>query len=230
MQSRHAIALPEGDYERGWKVQEGTAAEVAPALRKDLSEVLAFVVQGEDRQTVRMKFKVLKQVAGMLHVLVDERSAKKWDALVEALTPDVQLSTTKIAEAGMLSAARAAVLESNDFITASSIAEAANYSIKNPSSQPNRWKRNGQIFAITHKGADYYPRYALNPQDAYRPFPIIADILRIFAGKKDGWGDAFWFGSLNSYLKNRKPKDLFLSDPESVLKAAELETIGIQHG
>jgi len=230
MQSKHAIALPEVDHQCGWKVQEGTAAEVAPALRKDLSEVLAFVVRGEDQQTVRMKFEVLKQVAGLLHVLVEKRSAQKWDALVEALTPDVRLSSTKIAEAEMLSAAREAMLKSSDFITASGIAEAANYSTKNPSSQPNRWKRSGRIFAITHKGVDYYPRYALNPQDAYRPFPIVADILSIFAGKKDGWGDAFWFGSLNSYLKNRKPKDLFLSDPKGVLKAAELEAIGIQHG
>lgn len=129
----------------------------------------------------------------------------------------------------MLSQAMAAILASNDFIRASDIAEAAHFSAKNPSSQPNRWKRAGQIFAIDYKGVDLYPYYALDPKAGLRPLQIMTDILQVFHDK-EGWKIAFWFGSLNSYLNDKKPKDLLLSDPQRVLKAAELEAIGLQHG
>jgi hypothetical protein len=215
----------------GWTVEQGPAKKVGIALEKEPSEVLAFVVRGEDEATVRTKFGVLKRVAEMLPDIYQKRRVRNWDALVEALTPDIQLfSPTKIAEAEMLSRARVAVLKSNEFVTAAAIAKGADYSVKNPSSQPNRWKRDGRIFAITHKGVDYYPMYALNPQDAYHPFAIMKDVLSVFAGQKDGWGAAFWFGSLNGHLGNRKPKELLRSDPKSVLKAAKLEAIGGQHG
>jgi hypothetical protein len=213
-----------------WSVREGLAKEVAFDLTGGDSEVLAFLVHGEDPQTRRKKFDVLRQVAGLLHELVDNRRQQKWEALVEALTPDLDLSPTRIIEAQMLSSARVAVLESRDFVPAAAIAEAAQFSTKNPSSQPNRWKRNRQIFTVSHKGVDLYPLFALDQQGGFRPLPIVARILEVFADKKDGWATAFWFESVNSYLKNRKPKDLLVTDPERVLRAAEVEAAGVQHG
>src|ERR1700753_1369545 len=101
-----------------WNVREGLAKEVASDLTGGDSEVLAFLVHGEDPQTRRKKFDVLRQVAGLLHELVDNRRQQKWEALVEALTPDLDLSPTRIIEAQMLSSARVAVLESRDFVPA----------------------------------------------------------------------------------------------------------------
>jgi len=54
-------------------------------------------------------------------------------------------------------------------------------------------------------------------------------ILRAFADKDD-WQKAFWFGSVNSYLNNKMPKVLLRSKPQEVLRAAEIEAAGVQHG
>ena len=211
-----------------WVVQEGAAREIAPRLKNQNSEVLAFVAESGD-QLVRRKFQVLKSISQVIDTIVQDRSEQKWNAIVEALTPDVPLSTNKLTEAAMLADAMRTILESHDFVRAQDIARIARFSDKNPSSQPNRWKRAGQIFAIPYKGVDLYPSYALDWTEGAKPLPVLARILNLFADKDD-WQKAFWFGSLNSYLKNRMPKDLLKSHPEDVLRAAEIEATGVQHG
>ena len=54
-------------------------------------------------------------------------------------------------------------------------------------------------------------------------------VLRVLSNKDD-WQKAFWFGSVNSFLRNKMPKDLLNSNPEKVLQAAEIEASGVQHG
>ena len=213
-----------------WSVREGATNDVASELSKDNSQVLAFVASGDDAETTKKKFAMLRQLAGLMNDLIDVKRTQKWDALVEALTPDMELSTTKIFEAKMMSEARTAVLEAEDFVTASAIAEAARYSTKNPSSQPNRWKRARQIFAVSHKGVDLYPLYALDRDQEFRPLPIVGEVLGLFGATKTGWETAFWFASVNSYLGSKKPKDVLQSNPEGVLKAAQAEAVGVQHG
>ena len=211
-----------------WSVREGTAKEVAPQLKDEESEVLAIIVERED-PLIRAKFKALKNLICVIDAVVDDRAQRKWKEVIEALTPDVPLSDNKLTEARMFADATRAILESNDFVRAQDIAKVARFSRKNPSSQPNRWKRAGQIFAISYKGADLYPSYALDWKEGAKPLPVVSKILKLF-GDKDDWQKAFWFGSANSYLKNKMPKDLLKLHPEGVLKAAELEALGVQHG
>jgi len=59
--------------------------------------------------------------------------------------------------------------------------------------------------------------------------PVMSKVLELFRDNDD-WQKAFWFGSANSYLKNKMPKELLKSHPNDVLNAAELEAIGAQHG
>lgn len=65
--------------------------------------------------------------------------------------------------------------------------------------------------------------------EGLRPLPIIGEILKHLADKDD-WQKAFWFEGLNSYLKNGKPKQLLRTQSAEVLRAAELEAVGVQHG
>jgi hypothetical protein len=212
-----------------WDVRQGSSADIASGLETDHAQVLAFVVAGEDDATREKKFALLKQVAVLMDDLLDVRRIEKWNAVVEALTPDLELSPTKLREAKMMSAARSAVLESGDFAPSSAIAELGSFSVKNPSSQPNRWKQSRQIFAITHRGIDLYPLYALSTKDGVRPLPVVTEILQVLDGK-NGWEVAFWFAGVNSYLGGRAPKEIVASDPEAVLKAAMTEATGLQHG
>jgi hypothetical protein len=146
------------------------------------------------------------------------------------LLPDVAPSEAAMAQARMLIDAKSTILKSGDFIPAGEVSKLAGYSRTNPSVQPNKWKRNRTIFAIEHKGDDFFPLHALDPDDNYRPRKEIAEILSIFGDSKDGWGLAFWFAGLNSFLDDERPQDLLAVAPDRILAAAKDEMAGVQHG
>ncbi|MDO4683075.1 MAG: hypothetical protein Q4B17_09860 [Lautropia sp.] len=150
--------------------------------------------------------------------------------LAEALVPAAPVSPRLLKEAGMLVSARKAVLASGDWLSAAELAQLAGLSPRNPSAQPNKWKKQGQIFAIHHNGTDYFPGYGLDPEHNFRPCKGLADILAVLAPHKDGWGMAYWFMSVNSFLGGKRPQDLLRTDPARVLAAAEDEVMGIVHG
>ena len=133
-------------------------------------------------------------------------------------------------QARMLAEAKTQILGSGDYVRASEIAKLAGYSENNPSAQPSKWKREGAIFAIEHNGADYFPLYGLNPEKSYKPYPVLAEILDVFHDERDGWGIAFWFAGLNSFLDDQRPQDLLAGEPELVIAAARDEMEGLKHG
>ena len=212
------------------EVEEGSAEEIAPKLKDLKAQALVFLSRSkEDTGRTQARFEALKRASTLIDTLMETKQDDRWKALLEALTPDIPISLNKLIEAGMFAQAIKGILESEDFVKAADIAEAAHYSKSNPSSQPNRWKRAGQIFAVPYKGTDLYPIYALEFKDGARPLPIMEKILHTLANKDD-WQKAFWFGSMNSYLHNKMPKELLQSKPQEVLHAAEIEAAGVQHG
>lgn len=48
----------------------------------------------------------------------------------------------------------------------------------------------------------------------------VAEIIKCFGDKKTGWGLAYWFEGINSFLDDRKPKDLLAIDSKNVIAAA----------
>jgi hypothetical protein len=110
----------------------------------------------------------------------------------------------ELKEAAMLARARTAVIESGEWLTAAQVAEMAQFSSSNPSAQPNKWKRDGFIFAIRHNGIDYFPSYALDPHTGYRPRKSMSEIIKTLGAAKDGWGLSYWFMSDNSFLDTEK--------------------------
>lgn len=162
--------------------------------------------------------------------LARDRRAAKMNALIEALVPDPLLPKRYLREAAMIAQARAAALMATDWLTAAQISELAGFSASNPSAQPNRWKSEGAIFAVRNNGTDLYPAYAIDAANGYRPLPVIKDILASFATAKDAWKTAYWFASVNSRLRGRRPQDVVQDDPDAVLAAARIEAAGVRHG
>jgi hypothetical protein len=129
----------------------------------------------------------------------------------------------------MILETKKAILNSGDFLPANEVAKLPGVSAVNPTLQPNKWKRDQDIFAIRQGREDYFPLYALNPDD-HRPRKQMAEILRIFGDAKDGWGLAFWFAARNSFLDDERPQDVLAVDPDRVIAAAKDEMAGVQHG
>lgn len=122
------------------------------------------------------------------------------------------------------------ILDDSEWLSAQEVSRRgrAGGEVKNPSSLPNRWKRSGKIFAIPLEGKDLYPSYALDIGG--QPLALIKKIIVLFGETKTPWSLAVWFGSPNSWLDNKKPKDLLTSSPERVLEAASRAKEGPVHG
>jgi hypothetical protein len=210
------------------RVLEGTGSELSEYFQETDASGVAVVFQNEEQSALFGP--VIRKIGELLPEIVENRTEQKVNSLIDALLPDIALSEAAVIEAQMAAEAKAEVLRSGSFVTAPKIAELAGYSTKNPSAQPHKWKKDGAIFAIHHKGTDYYPLYALNPDDNYRPYKALAGIVKIFGDRKTGWGLAYWFEGVNSFLDDRKPKDLLATDPKSVIAAARDEAEDFPNG
>ncbi len=211
------------------RVLVGTGNEVIQLLHRSTAPRALAVTFANDEQSAVL-VDLVRKVTEFLPQIVLRRQQDTVEKIVGALLPDVAISDAVLAQARMMVDAKSTILRSGDFLPAGEIAKLAGYSSKNPSAQPNKWKKDGVIFAIQHKGNDYFPLYALNPDENYRPYKAIAEILRIFGETRSGWGIAFWFAGLNSFLDDRRPQDLLASHPDLVIAAAEDEAEGLQHG
>jgi hypothetical protein len=210
------------------KVLEGTGSELRDYFQE--TDEPGFAVAFQDKEQSALFGPVMRRISELLPEIVESRTKQKVDNLIDALLPDIALSGAAVIEAQMVAEAKAEVLRSAGLLTAPKIAKLAGYSSKNPSAQPHKWKKDGTIFAIHHKGTDYYPLYALNPDDNYRPYKALAEVIDIFREKRTGWGLAYWFEGMNSFLDDRKPKDLLATDPKSVIAAARDEAEDFPNG
>ncbi|MGA9673586.1 MAG: hypothetical protein WBQ94_30625, partial [Terracidiphilus sp.] len=88
----------------------------------------------------------------------------------------------------------------------------------------DQWEADRRILSVRHEGVDYFALFALNPVEGYRPYPAVADVIRILSrilNRENSWGLASWFIGLNSFLDDQRPADLLASDPEWVVDAAQ---------
>jgi hypothetical protein len=211
------------------KIMVGSSKEVSDHLCRNASPSALAVTFADDDQRLALEA-MFRRVTAFLPQLVRQRQRDKVDQIVEALLPDIETAVTAMAPVRMLVNAKAAILRSGDFLRASEIAEMAGYSPKNLSAQPNKWKRDEAIFACQYKGVDYFPRYALDSLNSYRPYKALVAILKRFGETKSGWSAAFWFAGLNSFLDGQRPQDLLATRPDLVIAAAQDEVDGVQHG
>ncbi len=208
----------------------GTPGEIGEQLRHSGAErAIALTFAHESERTVRAIADALGSLAPLLAGLIKRRQHEALDKIVDALVPTVPLPEHMMAEARMTAHARSVVLASGDWLTAAQVAELAGFSTSNLSAQPNKWKKEGQIFAIRHQGLDYFPAYGLDAEAGYRPLKSLAPILAAFGTAKDGWGLAYWFASVNSFLGGKRPQDVLLKAPDRVLAAAADEVAEIAH-
>ena len=213
----------------GGNILVGTGGEVSRRLQLSSAQRALAVIFTDDEQSALLE-DVVRKVAEFLPHIVRRRREEALEKLVGALLPEMAVPDAALAQARMLVDAKSTILRSGDFVPAGEIAKLAGYSDKNPSAQPNRWKKSGAIFAIQHKGMDYFPLYTLDPDQNYRPYKAVAAILGIFGDTKSGWEIAFWFAGLNSFLDDSRPQDLLASNPDMVISAAKDEVEGVRHG
>lgn len=209
----------------------GDPEEVSKGLHQvDAEQVVAVALAHATPREAAAIAQTFASIAGLVKTLVGNHHRASLEAIVEALVPKAPPTPNELKEATMLARARTAVIDSGDWMTAAEIARAANFSATNPSAQPNKWKRDGAIFAIRHNGIDYFPSYGLDAQAGYRPRKALAQVIKTFGDSKDSWGLSYWFMSANSFLGGKTPRELLPHDPARVIAAAADEREGVLHG
>lgn len=209
----------------------GTPDQVRTGLsRLKAEQVVALTIEHGSESNAKAFAQTVVGLAPLVNAILKRRQDAAFNSIIEALVPEVPLPYHRLLEARMVAEARKAVLESGDWLTAAEVAKAAGFSASNPSVQPNKWKKQGQVFALRHRGVDYFPGYALDPSTDFRPVKGLAKVLDVFRESKDDWGLAYWFASINSFLGGKRPQDLLIGEPESVVAAAEDEVAGALHG
>lgn len=208
----------------------GTPEELGHALG---NERKVFAVVSADDEAFEAFIKLFEMLAPSLNRLIEERhqeQEKVFEGIFNLLLPPLAPTPEMMIEAEMKLAARQAVMNGGDWLPAAKTSALAGFSGTNSSTHPNRWKKAGQIFAINYKGNDFFPFYALDPSQGFKPAKALKPILEVLRETKDDWEIALWFASANSGLNDERPQDLLLSSPDMVLDAARDEVVGIVHG
>lgn len=132
--------------------------------------------------------------------------------------------------AQMLTSAKQSVMESTRWLSESEIVHHSSFHGNSTVDRPSAWLNEGKIFLIHYDDGEYFPSYALDEQDGYRPIRAMSDVLKAFGSTKDSWGVACWFASVNSYLGGKRPQDLLATHPDQVVAAVYDELQGFTHG
>ncbi|MGL5215956.1 MAG: hypothetical protein ACRC8R_12575 [Aeromonas hydrophila] len=120
------------------------------------------------------------------------------------------------------------VLSLSTWLTAKEVAIGFGYRGDDPSGQMDKWKQAGKIFALSVKGQDMFPAYALGVDG--KPLPQMKEVLAILSVSRKPVAIASWFASANSWLACKTPMDEIAEHPLEVLKAARREVAPIEHG
>lgn len=209
----------------------GSPMEIGRRLHQlDADQVVAIGLEHVSAKEVGAIAETLARFAQLVHLGFARYERETLESLVEALVPKAPPTPTQLKEAAMQAKARTAVLQEGNWLTTAQIADLAGFSASNPSAQPNKWKRDGLIFAIRHRGVDYFPGYGLDPKTGYRPLKAMAKVIETFGESKDGWGLAYWFSSANSFLGGKRPQDMLAKQPDRVAAAAADELEAVEHG
>ncbi|RDU78565.1 hypothetical protein CJF24_20745 [Aeromonas veronii] len=120
------------------------------------------------------------------------------------------------------------VLSLSTWLTAREVAVGAGCKEVDPSGLMDKWKKAGKIFALSVKGQDLFPAYALGVDG--KPLPQMKEVLAILSVSRKPLAIASWFASANSWLACKAPMDEIAEHPLEVLKAASREVAPIEHG
>lgn len=160
----------------------------------------------------------------------DPKALVKWQTIKTTAESSPTKAKNFIHEGMILNRAKKALFTSEDWLESKDIGSLASFSPINSRAEIHKWKQRGRIFSIKHESVEYYPAYALNPENGYRPYNEIVDIIDAFGGMGNSWKLAFWFDAKNSYLAGQAPKDLIAKKPKAVVDAAIIQGKRIQHG
>ncbi len=151
-----------------------------------------------------------------LHSLDDAEIERLIDAAMP--TSSDRPAPTVIDQARRNAGARAKFVQVHEMLDADQVHELFGSTARNRVSLAARWRADGKVFALDHRGRLLYPGFQFDQQGW--PKGIIGKVLAILGDAGGPWQTAIWFTSANGWLGGKRPLDLLDSEPSRVLDAA----------
>ena len=145
----------------------------------------------------------------------DVRDNQLIDTLLQDVEPAV-MGPEHVVQLRKQAQAREGFLQGVVLIDAANVGHLLGSEAQNTSALARRLKREGKLFAITHRGVDLYPAAQIVDGE---PSPAIPEILEAFPTGSP-WTVALWLNAPSGWLNGEKPIDLLARDPDRVVRAA----------
>jgi len=176
-------------------------------LQAELSDV--------DRQTARAFADALVRVGSTIE---ESRLDAAIGKLAEVLLPDEMEGARGVLAADNLDLRDRFVREIPQ-LTSTEVNKQSGSSAKNTYATAARWKKNGEIFSVQHRGNEFFPAFQFRDG---RPHPAVKRVLAALPEPMTAWQKALWFVSANGWLDDDEPVER-LDDMENLLVAARHE-------
>lgn len=174
------------------------------------------LVGTRDTELAQLLRRVLTRLEPMVVVHRQRLSERNIDLLLESILPDAPRPDVRAALELDNAALRADYLRETPVLTGAEVRAASGLSPKNTSEPASRWKREGRIFAVRHRGRDLYPTFQLADG---QPRSVIKNILAVIPSSVTPWQVAMWFASGNGWLDGAEPQEC-LDAADEVVEAA----------
>jgi hypothetical protein len=147
------------------------------------------------------------------------------ERLIEAMLPATVPSPVAVLQARRNALAREEIVQEFGALTSAQVADLAGSRAANKAALAHRWRQEGRIFSVPHRGTNYFLGFQFDEQG--QPIPAVADVIRRLGGRMSEWGLALWLTASNGWLGDKRPVDLLRVDPEAVVRAADEEAAGV---
>lgn len=114
------------------------------------------------------------------------------------------------------------IADCGGLLTSTDVANLAASTASNKAQVAYRWRKEGLIFGVEHRGQTYYPALQFDSLSG-RPRTIMADLIATLSPIYQGWSLALWFAGANDWLNGERPGDCLDTRPKQVLEAAQAE-------
>lgn len=143
------------------------------------------------------------------------------ERLIESMLPASVPSAVTVLQARRNALAREQMLQEFGGLSSAEVADLAGSRAANKAALAHRWRQEGRVFSVPHRGVSYFPGFQFDEEG--QPIPVIAEVIRRLGSRSTEWGMALWFTANNGWLGGRRPVDLLREDPQAVETAAERE-------
>ena len=169
-----------------------------------------------DAELTELLQRVVARLPSMAAMHGQALTERNIELMIESILPDMPRADIRAQLEIDNARLRADYLQETRMLTGSEIRAGSGLNPKNASEPASRWKREGRIFAVRHRGRDLYPAFQFSDG---QPRRVIKDILAQMPASLTPWQIALWFASGNGWLDGATPEER-LDAPSEVVEAA----------